>query len=699
MAESSSSTPLLSLSAVVLDLETTGLDARNARIVQVGAVRICECDLDTGQVFDRLVNPGIAIPADTVAVHGITDAAVANAPRFGDVLPDLEAFIGNALIIGHTISYDLAVLQREFALANKPWRQPRALDTLLLARLAAPTLAHHSLDRLCEWLKVPVENRHSAIGDATTTARLFFALIPLLRERNIRTLAEAEAAIRKLAESDARSAGGFALASLPSEASEAGQLVRIDSYPYRHRVQDVMSTPPVFGDASLTVREGLRLLMEKKVSSVYVRQRGTIGIVTERDLLRALDANHDGGFDVTLGEIMSSPLQTVARDAFIYRAIGRLDRLGFRHLGVTDAHGDIVGAVTSRNLLRQRASSAIMLGDAIDSATSIPALSAAWAKLPLMARSLTAEDIDPRTISAVISSEIRDITRRTAEFAEAKLISEGHGPAPVPYAVLVLGSAGRGESLLAADQDNAIVYTHGQEGGPEDRWFEALGKEMCRMLHEVGIPLCKGGVMASNRAWRMSLEDWKSTIDGWVRRQRPEDLLNVDIFFDGITAHGDTALGEAAWTYAYERGRSAPDFLKLLTEVARQRSPAFTVFGNIRIDEKGRIDLKKAGLLPLFTCARVLSIRYDIRVRSTPERLKGVEALGIGSAQDIDDVIAAHRTILGIMLDQQILDSENGAQLSPRVNPDRLGKAGKRALAGALGKVDVIVDLVGEGRM
>lgn len=700
MATSNNSTPLVALSAVVLDLETTGLDARSARAVQVGAVRIEEGRIVEDAKLDRLVNPGIPIPAETTAIHGINDMAVAGAPCFAELLPEIEAFVGDAIVIGHTIGYDLSVMKREYALANRAWRQPRALNVPTLARLAAPTLAHHSIDHLCNWLNVPKTGRHTALGDAETTARLFLALIPLLRERTIRTLAEAESASRRLAEAEARATGGlipgpeFAIS--PEEPRAAA---RIDSFPYSHLVRDVMSAPPVFADASASVRDGIRLLLEGKVSSVFIRNdAGELGIVTEHDMLRAISERGGAGLDTPLTAIMSKPLQAVSADAFVYRAIGRLERMGFRHLGVHNSGGEVVGALTTRNLLRHRAATAIMLGDEVDSATSVAALGIAWAKLPAVARSLVAENVDPRTVSAVISSEIRAITRRAAELAETELAAAGQGPPPCAFAVLVLGSAGRGESMLAADQDNAIVYETGTEGGPEDRWFAALGAEMCRILHEVGIPLCKGGVMAVNRAWRMSLSDWKTTIDGWVRRQRPEDLLNTDIFFDGIAVHGETALGEEIWAHAYASGHGAPDFLKLLTEVARERTPAFTLFGRIRIDEKGRIDLKKAGLMPIFTSARVLSIRHDVRARSTPDRLRGVAARGIGSAEEIEEIIEAHRAILGAMLSQQLADAEDGTPLSSRVNPDRLGKAGKRELSKALGKVDAVIDLVSEGR-
>src|SRR5690606_19727377 len=147
--------------------------------------------------------------------------------------------------------------------------------------------------------------------------------------------------------------------------------------------------------------------------------------------------------------------------------------------------------------------------------------------------------------------------RRAAQLAETRMQDEGMGPPPVPYAVLVLGSAGRGESQLAADQDNAIVYAQGAEGGGEDAYFAELGAQISDILDAAGVPYCRGGVMARNREWRKSLADWRATIDGWVRRQKPEDLLNVDIFFDAVPVHGEFQLAETIWNHAYDRAHAA----------------------------------------------------------------------------------------------------------------------------------------------
>jgi DNA polymerase-3 subunit epsilon/CBS domain-containing protein len=693
------STPLIALDAVALDTETTGLDARNARLVQIAALPLAGGRMRPQDRFERLVNPGVPIPKAATEVHGITDAMVANAPSFAEVAGNLEAYIGRAILIGYAIAYDVTVLEREYSLAARPVPRFRALDVHTLARLATPSLADYSLEALCEWLEVKISGRHTALGDAKAAGEVFLALVPLLRAKGIRTLAETEAASRTLAERDAGTARSYLTAAqAPVDATPV--LARVDSFPYRHRLRDVMSSPAVFASPETTIREAMCLLIDRRISSVLVHMpSGGRGIVTERDLIRALNAGGEAALSAPIAGIASAPLQTLPEDAFLYRAIGRLERLGFRHLGVTDQSGDIVGAVTTRNLLGHRATTAIVLGDAIDSATTAAQLAAAWGRLTLMARSLMEEHVGPVTVCGVVSAEICAMSRRAAELAEERMREEGLGPPPVPYAVLVLGSAGRGESQLAADQDNAIIYAEGAEGGPEDRYFEQLATHMNETLDAAGVPFCKGGVMARNRAWRKSVADWHATIDKWMTGERATHLLNVDIFFDAVPVHGQVALADAVWGRAYDRAHRAIDFQNLLIESARERDNPFGFLGRFKVDEKGRIDLKKYGLMPLFTAARVLSIRHDVRARSSTDRLRGVAAKGAAPWATVEAVIEAQRVLLASVLSQQLVDTEAGVPLSPRVAPDRLDKAHRDRLKTALRNVDSALDLVSEGRI
>ncbi len=698
MPEILPTTPLAAIDALVIDTETTGLDARHARIVQIAGVVVHGGNIAGEAALDTLVDPGIAIPPATTAVHGIADKDVAGQPRFAEVAAPLKQAIEGRLVVGYSLGYDLAVLKREHEAAGLAWQAPPALDVRPLARLVAPTLADHSLERLCDWLAITITGRHTARGDAIATAEVFLKLIPLLREKGIRTVAEATSAIAKLSEQDARATRGLMVVADDLLPADITPLV-IDTYAYRHRARDVMSAPPLSTDENATIGETLALILDKGTSSVFIALAGgKTGIVTERDILRAVGAAGGAALSQSVGPIAKAPVHGVEDNDFVYRAIGRMARLGVRHLAVRDRSGAIVGALTPRNLLRDRAMEAIIIGDAIAAAETPSELAAAWGMAAGMASALRRQGVEARLVAATLSSEIQAITRRAAQLAEAELYAGGSGPPPTAYAVLVLGSAGRGESLLAADQDNAIVYAEGGEGSAADRWCEALALRMNQILDEAGIVLCKGEVMARNRLWRLSREDWRAQVEVWIRRQRPQDLLNVDIFFDATPVHGTRELAEDVLSFARARARETPSFLMMLTELARQWRSPVGFFGSFqKVD--GRVDLKRGGLMPIFTGARVMALRQGIAALSTQERLEGVRSLGVGAASDFDAVIDAQEVLLGAILDQQIEDARQGIPLSPRVVVDRLDAKTRTRLKSAIGGVDTMLALLSEGRL
>lgn len=688
---------LAALDAVAIDCETTRLDARSARIVQIAAVEISEGAVKHEGAFDRLVDPGLPIPPETTKIHGITDAMVKGAPPFKAIARDLDTYLRRRPLIGHSVAFDLVMLKREHTLAGLAWQPSRALDTRLLGRIVAPTLAEHDLDRLCAWLGVAIEGRHTALGDATATARAFVALIPLLRAVGIRTIAEAEAACVELAEKEARASGGLFVPAADTGVAPA-PTAKLDTFAYRHRVGDVMSAPPMLLDAEATVQDAVGIMIDRGMSSVFVRlPDGKHGIVTERDALRALHERGSRAGQATLGAIAKTPLLGVDESDFVFRAIGRMERLGIRHLAVRRGE-ELVGALTPKNLLRNRATTTIVIGDGIAAATSPAELAACWAEAPRMAQTLLHEQTDARSVANVLSGEICALTGRAAELAVESMKADGKGAPPVPYAVLVLGSAGRGESLLAADQDNAIVFETGAPGGPEDLWFEQMTTRMNDYLDQAGVVFCKGGVMAKNAPWRQAREGWEALIASWVRRQKPEDLLNVDIFFDAVPVHGEASLAGSILSHAFRLARAAPDFLMMLTELARQWRSPVTLLGGFRTIDS-RVDVKKAGLLPIFTAARVLALRHGVEARSTADRLRGVLARGIGSPEEMAAIVAAHEVLLRAVLQQQIEDGQRGIRLSSRVDVDRLGKAARTDLKAALQEVRAVIDLVSEGRL
>jgi DNA polymerase-3 subunit epsilon/CBS domain-containing protein len=701
MFGTSSATPLIALDAVVIDTETTGLDPARAWAVELAAVKISAGRLADGS-FRRLIRPGEPIPHASTRIHGLDDTAVADAPGFAAVWPEFRAFTADAIVIGHAIGFDLAVIRRECERAGLAWKRPRTLDTRLLAEIAEPNLAGYTLENLAAWLDVEIKDRHSARGDALACAHVFLALLPKLREGGIRTLAEAERACRALTEvlDEHHRAGWVEPVEAPARYDAERTLRRIDSYAYRHRVRDIMRSPPEYVGAEVSVRDALARLMRLKISSLYVDAGGgalhaaaDTGIVTERDLLRALAERGDEAFSEPVAAFMSKPLATVPAEAFVYRAIGRMSRLKVRHLGVVDDAGAVVGALSARDLLKLRAGEAIALGDEIDTAQDAATLARAWSKLPHVAAALLEEGLSGRDIAAVVSRELGALTRQAAVIAESRMRVEGKGEAPCAFAVAVLGSAGRDESLLAMDQDNALFFAEGEPGGTNDRWFEAYAVHLAEILHEAGIPYCKGGVMAKNAPWRGSVATWRARIGHWISRSNPQDLLAVDIFFDLRGVHGDGAITQELWHEAFARAKGEVTFAKLLAESAGAFESGLGLFGAFKSDQ-GRIDLKKAGTFAIVTAARTLAVCHHVTERRTQARLAGLKALDIGGDRDLDALMEAQSVFVDFILAQQVDDIHHGIAPSNTVQLRRLDKRERDRLRAALKAIEPVEQLM-----
>jgi DNA polymerase-3 subunit epsilon len=184
---------------VVFDTETTGLRAEEDEIVALGAVRIVNRRLITGETFERVVDPGRPIPPLSTKYHGITDAMVAGRPPIAVVLPQFHAFAHNAVLVAHNAAFDMAFLTKHEGTVGVRFDNP-VLDTLLLAGSTLDHLPEHSLDALAQRFAVPITQRHSALADAMATAMVFLRLLELLDARGIATLREALAASGRTAE-------------------------------------------------------------------------------------------------------------------------------------------------------------------------------------------------------------------------------------------------------------------------------------------------------------------------------------------------------------------------------------------------------------------------------------------------------------------------------------------------------------------
>ena len=188
---------LKDLSYTVFDTETTGLDPSGGdAIVSIGALRIVNTHILTEESFDQLVNPQREIPMSATKIHGISDAMVESQPTIDGVLPAFFKYTEDTIIVAHNAAFDMRMLQTYENRTGIRFVNP-VLDTLLLSAIVHPAQEDQTLSSIVRRLGVSVVDRHTAMGDAMMTAKIFIRMIPLLENKGIRTLGEARAASEK----------------------------------------------------------------------------------------------------------------------------------------------------------------------------------------------------------------------------------------------------------------------------------------------------------------------------------------------------------------------------------------------------------------------------------------------------------------------------------------------------------------------
>lgn len=172
---------------VVVDFETTGLNTRTCRIIEIGAVRI-----RNGQIveeFSSFVNPQEPIPKAVSALTGITDAMVSSAETADKAIPKLLEFMDGSVFAAHNAKFDSSFLINECNRIGISWTAP-ILDTLELSRRLYPSLKTHKLGTICKTLGISLKNAHRAVHDAHATALALNRMIEQLQEHGINWLDE-----------------------------------------------------------------------------------------------------------------------------------------------------------------------------------------------------------------------------------------------------------------------------------------------------------------------------------------------------------------------------------------------------------------------------------------------------------------------------------------------------------------------------
>lgn len=160
---------------IAFDLETTGTVPGVDQIVEIGAVRFNNGQVDA--VFSTLIDPKIPIPPGASAVNGISDDMVRGKPTVDTVLESLSEFCGADPMVAHNAPFDAQFLLSDFKKHEFGTPSGIILDTLPIARKIFPGLANYKLGTLVQHLKIPASGFHRAEEDATYAGKLFLEML------------------------------------------------------------------------------------------------------------------------------------------------------------------------------------------------------------------------------------------------------------------------------------------------------------------------------------------------------------------------------------------------------------------------------------------------------------------------------------------------------------------------------------------
>jgi DNA polymerase III subunit epsilon len=169
-------------SFVALDIETTGLNPTQDRIIEISGIKVVDGVIK--EEFSQLVNPGRRLPNFIVSLTGITDDMLRDASDIDHVLDQFLIFLKDDVLLGHNIIFDYSFIKESLFKRNIPFFC-KGIDTLYLSRLLNAKLNSKSLVNMCRYYGIKNPNAHRALDDARAAYRLYLKLMEECEEENM----------------------------------------------------------------------------------------------------------------------------------------------------------------------------------------------------------------------------------------------------------------------------------------------------------------------------------------------------------------------------------------------------------------------------------------------------------------------------------------------------------------------------------
>jgi len=383
-------------------------------------------------------------------------------------------------------------------------------------------------------------------------------------------------------------------------------------------VRVAMKSPLSRCDADISLRDAHRLMQARKLGSLGVisEEGKLVGVLTFAGLSEAL-VNKGASPDDNIMRAACEIPQTIDQDAPLWQADERLQDFGTKYLVVT-ANGEPVGMISQGGVLKLQLARQPSMLRIVRGAGNIATLRDHYDAIHEVAREAHNNNRLATTAVRVLSDTHLEIQRRCVELTLEKMVHGNLGSVPRDYALLIMGSGGRGEMLLTPDQDNGLIIS--DEPGPlspgDTRWFEEFAHRLNDNLDKAGYILCPGEIMARNPRFHKTLAAWKLQISHMLNQPTQKAARWSNVVFDFVTLYGDASLTQDLRTHLLEGLQSHRALLGYMVEDDAEGRPPLGLFDRLVTAEedgrKGMIDIKRNGLRIIADAARIYALSTGI---------------------------------------------------------------------------------------
>ncbi len=306
-------------------------------------------------------------------------------------------------------------------------------------------------------------------------------------------------------------------------------------------------------------------------------------------------------------------------------------------------------------------------------------LGAANRRMGTMASLMLSHGAEALQVSRMLSENADAAVRKGVELAVAEL-----GPPPLPFEIMLMGSLGRAEVSLLADQDHAIIYPDPVDDEEVvQEYFLALGKRLSDILDAAGYPYCPGKIMSGEPRCCQSLSGWRRVFSGWIHTLEAEDLLQAKIFFDFRGSLDEMHLTGELWEHLRVEIASQPRFLHLLARSVLQYEPPLKAFGGFVLEERGddRATFDVKGVLAqIVDFVRLRALQHGIIVTGTLDRLDALSAGDHLHTETVRQTAEAFRFLMDLRLNHQAQRVLDRLEPDNRIDPKTLEDEARKQL-------------------